>query len=278
MHGLAELEHHVVGDVDDRGDRAKAGALDARLHPRGRRRARVDALDDPRRETRAGAGVVDAHGALRLAGDGSLGDAGQHQRRAGDRGDFTRNAGERQAVGAVRGQLDRDHRVVESEHLAQVLSRQRIVGQRQQAGGVIRQPELARRAQHALRFDAAHRRALDGLATGQHGPSSAQGTSMPAAALGAPQTTCSSASRPTFTAHTRRRSASGCGVALTISPTTTFANSGAARATSSTSKPAIVSLSHSAAVSIGGSTNVRSQASENCIVYANCFRKRRSFS
>ncbi len=36
-----ELEHHVVGDVDQRGDRALAGALEALLHPVRRRRARV---------------------------------------------------------------------------------------------------------------------------------------------------------------------------------------------------------------------------------------------
>ena len=57
-----------------------------------------------------------------------------------------------------------------------------------------------------------------------------------------------------------------------ISPTTTPVNGGAARARSSTSRPAIVSLSHSVAVSIGGSTSVRSQCSENFIAspHANC--------
>ena len=48
-------------------------------------------------------------------------------------------------------------------------------------------------------------------------------------------------------------------------PTTTPANGGAAGATSSTSRPAIVSVSHSAALSSGGSHSVRSQCSENFI-------------
>ena len=35
MHRLAELEQHVVGDVDDVADRADAGSLQPGLHPTG---------------------------------------------------------------------------------------------------------------------------------------------------------------------------------------------------------------------------------------------------
>jgi hypothetical protein len=40
---LAEFEHHVVGDVDQRADRADAAALEAALHPFRRRRLGIDA-------------------------------------------------------------------------------------------------------------------------------------------------------------------------------------------------------------------------------------------
>ena len=63
---LAQLEHHVVGDVDDRRDRADAAALEALLHPRGRRRPRHRCPRSMRRhEARAGGRVLDAHRALR---------------------------------------------------------------------------------------------------------------------------------------------------------------------------------------------------------------------
>ncbi len=67
MQRLAEFEHHVVGDVDDRGDRADAAALEALLHPRRRRRARVDALDDAGAKARARERVLDADAAASSA-------------------------------------------------------------------------------------------------------------------------------------------------------------------------------------------------------------------
>ena len=86
--------------------------------------------------------------------------------------------------------------------------------------------------------------------------------------------------RPTSTVHRRSRSAFGWGATDSMRPTTTPSNGGAAGSTLSTSSPDIVSLSASAAVSSGGSTSVRSQRSENFmwVRYANCSRKRRSFS
>ena len=50
---LAELEHHVVGDVDDERDRADAGELEPGDHPRRGRPGAVDAADDARRRTRS---------------------------------------------------------------------------------------------------------------------------------------------------------------------------------------------------------------------------------
>ena len=63
---LSLLEHHVVGDVDDRRNRADAAALEALLHPRGRGRLGVDPLDRARDEARAAGRVLDAHLASRV--------------------------------------------------------------------------------------------------------------------------------------------------------------------------------------------------------------------
>ena len=46
VRGSAKLEHHVVGNVDQRADRALAAALQALDHPGRCLRARVDAADD----------------------------------------------------------------------------------------------------------------------------------------------------------------------------------------------------------------------------------------
>ena len=76
--GLAELEHHVVADVDDVVDRAHAGRGEALGHPRCRRPDR-HAIDHRRREAAAAVAVDDldrrhrtAVGDLRLAGVGGV--------------------------------------------------------------------------------------------------------------------------------------------------------------------------------------------------------------
>ena len=38
MHGLSELQHHIICDIHEVIDRADAGSPKANLHPRGRRR------------------------------------------------------------------------------------------------------------------------------------------------------------------------------------------------------------------------------------------------
>ena len=87
---------------------------------------------------------------------------------------------------------------------------------------------------------------LNGLPSspgGNSAPTLAQGTLIPTRALGAPQTMFSGAPCPTSTWQTRSRSALGCCSALTICPTTTPENGGATGVNSSTSNPAMVSLS-----------------------------------
>jgi len=54
VHRLAELEHHVVGDVDDRADRADAAAAQPLLDPQRRLGRRVDAAHAAADVARAG--------------------------------------------------------------------------------------------------------------------------------------------------------------------------------------------------------------------------------
>ena len=125
-------------------------------------------------------------------------------------------------------------------------------------------------AEHSMPRDSMPRTVVRLISSppGNVAPSSAQGTIIPAAALGAPQTICNFSFPPASTMQTRNRSASGCGVTASILATTTCANGGAAGAIASTSRPDIVSLSHNASVDSGGSHSVRSQSSENFIVAA----------
>src|SRR6476469_1343071 len=101
---------------------------------------------------------------------------------------------------------------------------------------------------------------------GSTAPAMAQIAFMPARTLGAPHTMLSRVPVPASTLHTFRRSAFGWRVTSSTSATTTFENGGATASTSSTSRPDMVNRWASSSEVIFGSTIVRSQFSENCIV------------
>ena len=102
---LAGEQHHVVGDVDDVGDRALPGGHQPRLQPR-RRGADLDVLEHPRGEARAQVRALD--GDLRRpraspAAAGVLGPRRRRQRRRrwrrGPRGRRRRSPGSRAGWG-----------------------------------------------------------------------------------------------------------------------------------------------------------------------------------
>jgi hypothetical protein len=80
---------------------------------------------------------------------------------------LARHAGQAQAVGAVGGQLDGEQGVVQAEVGADVGAHRGILGQRVEAGVILGEPELARRAQHAEGLDAAQLGLLDLELAGQ---------------------------------------------------------------------------------------------------------------
>src|SRR5439155_20983706 len=122
-------------------------------------------------------------------------------------------------------------------------------------------------AEHSMPCDSTPRidAGVIGTPPGSFAPTSAQGTTMPGAALGAPQTIDNGAALPTSTLHTVNRSALGWRSTLRSLPTTTPVNGGAAGARSSTSRPAIVSRCASSSLLMLGLTKERSQCSENFI-------------
>jgi hypothetical protein len=127
VHRLAELEHHVVGDVDGGVDAAHVAAAQALDHPQRGRLAQVDVTDDTAQVAWAGSRGADFDRAHFVVG------RAQPDYRAGDRdvvqgADVAGQAGQGQAVAAVRGQADLDAGVVEVQVLANVLADRGVSG------------------------------------------------------------------------------------------------------------------------------------------------------
>ena len=137
-------------------------ALQALLHPVRGRRAGVDVADHASGEAAAAFRVGDAHR------EGFV-DHVRHRRNLRAAASFARvSAATSRATPSTDRQsarlgvsLMRDQLVVEGVVLAEVAADRRVRRQREQAAVVVGEAQLARRAQHALAFDAAHLRGLD---------------------------------------------------------------------------------------------------------------------
>jgi hypothetical protein len=158
---LPQLEHDVVGDVHDRADRAQPAPLEARLHPARRRGAGVDAAHEPAAVARARFRRFqnDRQRVRKRRLDASR--ARRFDARAGYRGNLARDAEDREAVTAIRRGLGREDAVFEVEHDAHVGAHFRVGRERHHAGGLGGEAQLLLGAEHAVRFDAAHRRRAD---------------------------------------------------------------------------------------------------------------------
>ena len=278
----AQFEHHVVGDVHQRGDRALAGALEALLHPLRRRRGSVHVADHAPGEAAAAVGSRDActgKVASLCAGTGAI--AGRRERRAGQRRDLARDAEHRQAIGAVGRQLDREH----PDRRAPAPRARRARSARRPAARAARGDRRRARARAPSTacpsaLDAAQRRRLDLDSARQLArPTSATGAFMPAATFGAPQTIASGLALPRIDLAHREP----VGVRMRrdfehLDRPPPSRTAGATGSSASTSSPDMVSRCASSSVVNAGSTRVRSQLSENCMPrdQANCRRKRRS--
>ena len=112
MARAALIEHHIIGDVDERRDWALTRRLEPRLHPRGRR-AVADALDDATIKGRATLWIIGAD-------LGGAGEAGTHggvlraaQRAKPGRGKVARDPVDAHAILTIGRDRDVNHRIVE---------------------------------------------------------------------------------------------------------------------------------------------------------------------
>ena len=161
-----EIEHHVIGDVDQRRDRPLADRGEAAAHPLGRL-AIGEAADALCEESGAARRIVGAHvGAFARALDRRIG-----KRLGGaEPGDdqIERDPAHAHAIGPVGEHVDVDHRVVQPGIIGIGHPDRRIGGQLDDAVMVFAELELARRAHHAVRLDPADRRDLEHHAVRRH--------------------------------------------------------------------------------------------------------------
>ena len=146
------------------------------------RRADLDASDDARRVARAQPRILDLDRAL-LGGRGA--DLhrmlrGHSRRRPKHRADLAGDARHRQAVGAVRRDLELEHGVGQAVPLREGRTDRGVRREDHESVVVLAEPQLARRAVHALAHDTAQLRLLDVKPPGSTAPTSATGTLSPA--------------------------------------------------------------------------------------------------
>ena len=152
MRRTAELEHHVVGDVDQRAYAALTATRQTVHHPLWGLGLGVDALDHATAEaaTQVGSQHLDRQLVRNLSGDGRENRCQQWRTRQGRHlaGDTVNT----QAMRQVGRELEGQQRVVQIQVLANVLAQRRVQRQFQQTAVVVGNFQLLGRAQHALAF------------------------------------------------------------------------------------------------------------------------------
>ena len=191
------------------------------------------------------------------------------------------DAEHRHRIAAIGRDGDLEQRFIEPEVVAQRCAQRRVGGQFDDALPGFAQSQFARRAQHALRFDAAQVRGLDDCVARQFGADGRQCRAQSCAGIGARRRR-SAVQRAAPVVHRAHAQLVGlrCGTALVISATTTPLKGGATGWSDSTSKPSIVRRSASSRSSTARRPRRAAMkwATSCAQPRANCARKRRSFS
>ena len=169
MHGLAQLQHHIVADVDQRRNRADAAARQTLLQPIGRSCLRVHIFNHAADKAAAILRRINTH---------RLGFATLHRGRLKrqrpvftlrERRHFARQAFDAQAIGAVGRDFERHQHIIERQIIADILPHRRIGRQNvQTVHTVIRQVQFVGGTQHAVRGLPAHFGGLDFEVARQH--------------------------------------------------------------------------------------------------------------
>ena len=158
VQGAVQAVGEVVGDIDEGGYRAQADGFETVGQPRGGGTV-FDAANDAACENGAGfgfEGFVDMDGdrAGELAFDRDGVERFQSAQTA--RGEVTGDAANPQSIGAVGGDLNVDHRIVQAAVVDEPRTQRGVCGQVDDAVVIIGQHQFAFRTQHAIGFDAAN--------------------------------------------------------------------------------------------------------------------------
>ncbi len=140
----AQLQHHIVGNIDQGRDRTLTAALQALLHPMRRRSLGVQTTDHATGETAA---QIRRRNLDRQGFSDGRSHNLEHrllQRGTGQRRYFTGYTQHRQAISLVRRQLDGELEVVQFVIITEILTDGRIVRQLEQAALVFRQFQFTR--------------------------------------------------------------------------------------------------------------------------------------
>ena len=223
---LAELEHHVVGGVDDVADRSLAGGQQAHLDrgpATGRPCTPLDpAADEPRAEVRLADLDAQALGGRRARlRRRSVG--GQRSGRAGHRGDLAGEPDDRERVAAVRLDVDVEDDV--AVELGERPPSGASGGQDQDPVGVGGQAELVARAEHPVADDAHLLGPLDAPVARQDGAGQRDRDPLAGGDVRRAADDLERLAVPTVTRVSDSRSARGWRSTVSSSPTTTFCQS-----------------------------------------------------
>ena len=259
---LAELDHDVVGDVDDRADRTQARTAQTLGEPERRLCAGIDAFDHAAEITRAIGTGIEADRALRLDRVRLRFDLGRMERRVANSAPTSRaRPCTLRQSGRFGVSLSSMLASGRPRYCAERFADRRIGRQLHQARRVGVDAELLRRAQHAVRIDAAQRGLLDLDSVRQFRADRRERRLETDARIRRAADDLQRSSPPAATLQTRSLSAFGCFSQPTISPTTTPSSAAPIGSTPSTSRPDIVRRCTSASRSTGMSTSSRSQFS-----------------
>ena len=157
----AELEEHVIRNIDESRNRTLTAALKPLRHPFRRLRLGVQPRDHAARITGAKVRGLNLHGMSRVSRHSGFMDFRELQLSPRHGVDFTRDTGERKRVTAVRRDVQIHHDVVEVSVLADIFADRGVFRQKPETVMILGHAELTGRAEHAVRGHAAQLRLLD---------------------------------------------------------------------------------------------------------------------